>query len=87
MANLLHATLVGIEWSSSWHWATGLRSSVGDVRLRVGARLRGYLLLETCQWTMVGARGEWVMTDSHQNWILRPEECCALGNASNRRRR
>ena len=44
MAELLHATLVGVEWSCSWHGAAGLLcAAVGEICLRVGARLRRWL--------------------------------------------
>lgn len=45
MADLLHATLVGFEGTSTRHRTAGLgRAAIGQVGLRVGARLRRWLL-------------------------------------------
>lgn len=49
MADLLHATLVWIEWASSWDGtADWWRCAVWKEGLRVCARLRWWLLLLYC---------------------------------------
>jgi len=44
MSDLLHATLIWVERTSSWDGTAGLTSSVREVCLRVCARLGGRLL-------------------------------------------